>query len=835
LVQVNEDPSGLNYQTNYAHDVLGNLVRVRQGGVPQAGSGNVIQTRAFLYDSLSRLIYANNPEQDATIPGPSGTRWTMKYEYDNNGNLIKRTDARNIITAYSYDALNRNTKACYSDSTLPVFRYYDPNIANGKGRLWKVENHASCDPTSPATKSGTVANSYDALGRITSQSQQFQKSDNTWFTFPAITRTYDLAGHLATQTYPSGNLIANTFNVAGRLTQFYGTLGFPSGAAYAKQITYNAAGQMIKEAFDTSPEPLYHNIAYNSRFQMVENRLGATPNDPETWSRGKLVFDYGTTSNNGNILRQEHYVPTSVTPNTPTSPSAVLGYVIPMRDDYEYDPLNRLKKVTGKQFDGSAESQIYTQAFTYDPFGNRKIDAANTGGAGINDRVYEVNKRSNRLSGLVYDAAGNVINESYTSRLNDRKYDAENRMTQANAVNYYVYDGDGRRVRRIVNGVETWQVYGIDGELLAEYAAGAAATSPQKEYGYRGGQLLITAEPAGQVKWLVSDHLGTPRIIVDSTGHLSRVRRHDYLPFGEELTPAMAGGGLRSGGNGYTADTVRQQFGEKERDNETGLDFFLARFYSSVQGRFNSPDLAFVDQLGGDPQSWNLYSYVRNNPCAHTDPSGRETCYYSQNGGSKIGCEGDSRIRIEDGKLIFTPRKGAEPVVYDLNQVDAKFIVTPGPPTIDDLAFEMNRRAPALKQAIGVAAIPYVAAGLGTGGAAIMGIGGAGGAAVTTLGLSEGGTAGEFAVIGARQAVSIFNTLSNARVLIVPRSVWNLNYNLQWVQNIIAARLPVYLASPLVQRYLVRDGSPTVFAQEVQLLLNAGYRQFGNWLIPPGR
>src|SRR5258705_520569 len=63
----------------------------------------------------------------------------------------------------------------------------------------------------------------------------------------------------------------------------------------------------------------------------------------------------------------------------------------------------------------------------------------------------------------------------------------------------YTYNADGQRVRRTVGGqpsaVTTWQVYGIGGELLAEYAANAAPASPQKEYGYRNGQLLITAEP----------------------------------------------------------------------------------------------------------------------------------------------------------------------------------------------------------------------------------------------------------------------------------------------------------------------------------------------------
>ena len=58
----------------------------------------------------------------------------------------------------------------------------------------------------------------------------------------------------------------------------------------------------------------------------------------------------------------------------------------------------------------------------------------------------------------------------------------------------YSYDADGRRVKRNVNGVETWQVYGFGGELLAEYPLNGDPASPQKEYGYRNGQLLISAD-----------------------------------------------------------------------------------------------------------------------------------------------------------------------------------------------------------------------------------------------------------------------------------------------------------------------------------------------------
>jgi RHS repeat-associated protein len=122
-----------------------------------------------------------------------------------------------------------------------------------------------------------------------------------------------------------------------------------------------------------------------------------------------------------------------------------------------------------------------------------------------------------------------------------------------------------------------------------------------------------------EANWLVSDHLGTPRMIANKSGSLASTKRHDYLPFGEELL-AYTGG--RTTTQGYNADSVRQKFTSKERDNETGLDYFGARYYGSAQGRFTSVDPALTSADVVTPQSWNRYASSFNNPVRYIDPTG---------------------------------------------------------------------------------------------------------------------------------------------------------------------------------------------------------------------
>jgi len=73
-----------------------------------------------------------------------------------------------------------------------------------------------------------------------------------------------------------------------------------------------------------------------------------------------------------------------------------------------------------------------------------------------------------------------------------------------------------------------------------------------------------------------------------------------------------------------TTYSTGTQFTGKERDQESGLDWFESRYYSGAQGRFTSPDSGNLGVHLSDPQTWNMYAYVRNNPLKYVDPNGTD-------------------------------------------------------------------------------------------------------------------------------------------------------------------------------------------------------------------
>jgi RHS repeat-associated protein len=148
-----------------------------------------------------------------------------------------------------------------------------------------------------------------------------------------------------------------------------------------------------------------------------------------------------------------------------------------------------------------------------------------------------------------------------------------------------------------------------------------------------------------EVFWLVTDQIGTPRMAVARTGSLAGIRRHDYLPFGEEL---YAGVGWRGTAQGYgLSDNVRQKFTAQERDAETGLDYFKARYYASALGRFTGTDPVIMSKdRAFNPQEINLYAYCKNSPLGHTDPDGK---FFVGTDGKKVDVSVDKTGNISVG------------------------------------------------------------------------------------------------------------------------------------------------------------------------------------------
>jgi len=135
------------------------------------------------------------------------------------------------------------------------------------------------------------------------------------------------------------------------------------------------------------------------------------------------------------------------------------------------------------------------------------------------------------------------------------------------------------------------------------------------------GLFLLLAGPpshAGEVvEYYHLDAIGNVRAVTNAAGQV--VERHDYLPFGEEWCP-----GPPAGVCGPVTPGQPKRFTGKERDAETGLDYFGARYYGSRIGRFTTTDPVYTIQENlVDPQRWNRYAYARNNPLRYVDPDGR--------------------------------------------------------------------------------------------------------------------------------------------------------------------------------------------------------------------
>lgn len=601
MIRVMEDPGPNELVTDYVFDALGNLRKTVQGE----------QSRFFMYDSLGRVLFAKQPEQDAnthpsfnvTDPITGNSSWSVKYSYDNNGNILTTTDALNISITGSYDQFNRLKTRDYSDSTPDVYFYYDgkglgfspgSEPANSKGKTTKVASTVS-------ESRNTI---FDQMGRLLTSEQRTTADQlagtQTPYTFGYV---YNLSGALIEETYPSGRVVKNTLDADGDLSQVQSRKNLNYGFfAYADSFTYNSSSAVTKMQLGNGK---WETTAYNERSQITQIGLGVTSSDQDLLN---LEFKYTTTptsaDNNGSMREQKITVPT-----VGTNPEFTATQT------YTYDSLNRIQ--SAKENINGNPTPAWKQTFSIDRYGNRRFDAANTTTlAGCDASVCnpEINTSDNRLKkdqaggGVVdydYDANGALIKDfdgqrfGYDAESHQKEFfSASNQTTTPDAT--YHYDGEGRRVKKIVGTEVTVFVYDANGQLAAEYST-----------------TVVPVEQA-KVSYLTTDHLGSPRIITDQNAAV--ISRKDFTAFGENVTSSQRVGGPN--GNGYDPPNVRQDYTGYQKDNESGLEFAQARYYNTGHGRFTSVDPLTASAAIKNPQSFNRYSYVLNSPYEFTDPLG---------------------------------------------------------------------------------------------------------------------------------------------------------------------------------------------------------------------
>ena len=577
--------NNLNTATYYTYNVLNELLTVADA------PSNPTQSRTYTYDALGRLFTAKTPEGGTTCFGTaSGGSCTANTGYDNFDNLLYRTDARGVVTSYSYDGLNRLKTVGYTvvtgvPATASVGFTYGTNAS-------QFNNGALITMTDGV---GSENYSYNALEQLT----QLQKiiSGTTYNTSYA----YNIAGELTQITYPSGRVIQQSVDAIGRLCEIApSTTGCGTAAnPYATGYGYNVASQATGFKYGNG---IYASLGFSSdRLQLncldysTTNRNGTCTHDSTT--KFGLGYSYGTAGSNNGLIA-------GITDSVDNGRSIA----------YTYDPLSRLSTALTT---GSTNYPQWGLSWGYDRYGNR-LNQTQTAGSTYQGSV-TVNPATNHITttGYSYDLNGNMTNDGSNTLV----YDAENRAVSAtnqSSAGLYTYDGNGLRVEKCVPICTTAStVYVFSGsKVIAEYDNGAVPTAPSREYVYGGGALVAKIDSSG-TKYFHQDQLSN-RLVTSSTGAV--VEQLGHFPFGDPW---------------YNATNDKLYFTSYERDAESGNDYAMARYYVWRIGRFTSLDP--VSGSTSDPQSLNRYTYTENNPISLVDPSGKMEDEVDDGGGGGGG------------------------------------------------------------------------------------------------------------------------------------------------------------------------------------------------------
>jgi RHS repeat-associated protein len=456
-------------------------------------------------------------------------------------------------------------RACYAYDQFGS----NPNTIGHLTGSWSVQHDGT-------VVAASQSNQFDAMGRLQAGWQCTPATCG--LTNYAFSAGYNLKGDEISFS-DSSTSRSTTYDSADRLLTFTGNLPGMGNRNLLNATLYGAVGMLQASLGNTLSETR----GYNNR----------------TWlsslSLSNSVYSLGLTYyGNGNVW---------------TANDSQNG-----NWTYNYDTLNRLWTAAGAG-----------QSFTYSPDRWGNMTCTNTGNLSCTPLGLAFNNtpQNNQIttSGYTYDGSGNLLSDNTHGYV----YDGENRLTcvlgtdgtcTSASATLYLYDAQGQRVgKQQANTLEDY-VYDPQGHITSVYYNGAASASRAELYTPEGRHVATWNPSAnyGPLFWNHADWLGTERVRTDSTG-TAREWCSD-TPYGMNLACTT-----------FLSDLSPMHFTGKQRDAESNLDFFDARYYQSPIGRFMTPDwsespTSIPYASLPYPQSLNLYSYVQNNPLSKTDPNG---------------------------------------------------------------------------------------------------------------------------------------------------------------------------------------------------------------------
>ncbi len=642
--------SNITAQKQIQYNALGEPTSVTMTDLtPQTGQTITSVTATATYDDLGRMISSTDPDTG-----------NHSYTYDADGRTL--TDVSGTRTlGMSYDLLGRvgciqdaapttnGTGRCSSVSH-PLMQYtYDTSVMGTAGstdfpigQMTKsIATTYYPDGTSTTT---TQQSQHDQRGRLSSATLQLSVpgSWNATTALPTyqMNLAYNDANQLMTTQTTVGGQAGYTFSNAydsttGLLT---GLSNNTTGVANLATLGYDAQGDVSDINFQTTTGT----ALANDHFTYDGDLRPATAS--ATWQSGS--------GSSGTIFSQSRsYDPMGNVASISTTLSAVPGQSGSGGSDTQnfcYDEENRLVWAgnAGTQpapgigtcgsgtLSNSLSGAGYSSSYAYTHLGQLWQGPLN--GTGSYQYLYCDNNHPHQLTGLyplgttcsnlsgaVYsssdDAFGNVTSRTYNGSTATLSYDQLDQLVQwnagANSQEWYAYDAGGNRtLRRSTTGSGTTiTVYAFG---LEEHVYSSSGSPQSSTYYYPLGGRLIGELQGSSTQFFLTDALGSIITTFNAVAGSAAVQGNQlYGPYGTSRY-SQGSMGTNKGFTGHYADA-------------TGLDYYNARYYDPVIGRFLSADTEQGNGAGMDP-----YEYVGGNPETLTDPTGHR---YIQTGGGGGG------------------------------------------------------------------------------------------------------------------------------------------------------------------------------------------------------